>query len=81
MTIIWLFLALCPALLTASIEEQRCVSGYCLPAGYQKLETPVKDHYTTVKMVTDIMDVLSVNDKEFSVTLTMYFAVQWEEPR
>ena len=22
-----------------------------------------------------------VNDKEFSVTLTMYFAVRWEEPR
>ena len=27
------------------------------------------------------MDVLQVNDKEFSVTLTMYFSVQWEEPR
>ena len=22
-----------------------------------------------------------MNDKEFSVTLTMYFAVRWEEPR
>ena len=27
------------------------------------------------------MDILEVNDKEFSVTLTMYFNVQWDEPR
>ena len=24
---------------------------------------------------------LQVNDKEFSVTMTMYFSVQWDEPR
>lgn len=27
------------------------------------------------------MDIMNVNDKEFSVTLTMYFSVKWEEPR
>ena len=27
------------------------------------------------------MDILEVNDKEFSVTMTMYFNVQWDEPR
>lgn len=27
------------------------------------------------------MDILEVNDKEFSVTMTMYFNVKWSEPR
>ncbi len=27
------------------------------------------------------MDIMGVNDKEFSVTLTMYFSVKWDEPR
>ncbi len=39
------------------------------------------DHVNVVNIDTDIMDVLTVNDKEFSVTLTMYFSVKWEEPR
>ena len=30
---------------------------------------------------TDIMDIMAVNDKEFSVTLSMYFSVRWDEPR
>lgn len=34
-----------------------------------------------VNIETQIMDILEVNDKEFSVTLTMYFNVQWDEPR
>jgi len=39
---------------------QKCVSGYCLPLDYKKLEAPIKDSYTTVKIETDIMDVLNV---------------------
>ena len=27
------------------------------------------------------MDIMDVSDKEFSVTLTMYFSVKWDEPR
>ena len=81
--------------------EQKCVSGFCLPELYEKLENPgsVTNSTTTVHVETEIMDVLQVrhvhpgvskihplmffqvNDKEFSVTLTMYFAVRWEEPR
>ena len=34
-----------------------------------------------VTIETQIMDILEVNDKEFSVTMTMYFNVQWDEPR
>ena len=57
------------------------MSGFCLPHGYKKLETPIAEGTNHVNIETDIMDVMSVNDKEFSVTLTMYFAVKWNEPR
>jgi hypothetical protein len=39
---------------------QKCVSGFCLPLDYKRLEAPFKDSYTTVKVETDIMDVLQV---------------------
>ena len=44
---------------------QKCVSGFCLPPNYEKLETPVKDTYTTVKVETEIMDVLQVSERIF----------------
>ena len=34
-----------------------------------------------VAVETDIMDIMGVNDKQFSVTISMYFAVKWDEPR
>ena len=40
---------------------QKCVSGFCLPIDYKRLEAPFKDSYTTVKVETDIMDVLQVS--------------------
>ncbi len=42
---------------------------------------PFTDTYNEVGLSTGIMDILEVNDKEFSVTLTMYFEVKWDEPR
>ncbi len=66
---------------SSSEQMQKCVAGFCLPHDYAKLETPKMDHVNVVNVNTDIMDVLTVNDKEFSVTLTMYFSVKWEEPR
>ena len=40
--------------------KQKCVSGYCLPIGYQKLESPIEETATTVSIETDIMDFLMV---------------------
>ncbi|XP_040576873.1 glutamate-gated chloride channel subunit beta [Lepeophtheirus salmonis] len=62
-------------------EELKCVSGFCLPRNYEKLESPKPLKTTTIHVEVDVMDVLNVNDKEFSVTLSMYFSVRWEEPR
>jgi hypothetical protein len=41
-------------------KSQKCVSGFCLPLDYKRLEAPFKDSYTTVKVETDIMDVFQV---------------------
>ena len=43
--------------------EQKCVSGFCLPELYEKLENPgsVTNSTTTVHVETEIMDVLNVS--------------------
>ena len=59
----------------------RCVLGFCLPLNYQKLESPNPDGAVHVDINVEILDILSVNDKEFSITMSMYFSVQWQESR
>ena len=51
----------------------RCVLGFCLPLNYQKLESPDPDGAVHVDINVEILDILSVNDKEFSITMSMYF--------
>ena len=53
--------------------EAECVLGWCLPKDYQKLESPQPDSPVHVKINVEILDILSVNDKEFSITMSMYF--------
>ena len=57
----------------AEPQEAECVLGWCLPRDYQKLESPQPDSPVHVKINVEILDILSVNDKEFSITMSMYF--------
>ena len=59
----------------------KCVLGWCLPITYQKLESPTPDEPVHVDINVEILDILSVNDKEFSITMSMYFSVMWQESR
>ena len=59
----------------------KCVLGWCLPLNYQKLESPIPDGAVHVDINVEILDILSVNDKEFSITMSMYFSVMWQESR
>ena len=59
----------------------KCVLGWCLPLDYQKLESPIPDGAVHVDIDVEILDILSINDKEFSITMSMYFSVQWREGR
>ena len=45
----------------ASSDIQKCVSGFCLPRDYVKLEKPAMDHVNVVNVDTEIMDVLTVS--------------------
>ena len=59
----------------------KCVLGWCLPEDYQKLESPRPDSPVNVDINVEILDILSVNDKDFSITMSMYFSVMWQESR
>ena len=59
----------------------QCVKGFCLPLDYQKLESPTPDSPVHVDINVEILDILSVNDKEFSISMSMYFSVMWSEHR
>ena len=59
----------------------KCVLGWCLPKDYQKLESPRPDSPVNVDINVEILDILSVNDKEFSISMSMYFSVMWQESR
>ena len=81
MCIILLFLTLLPLPGNAQLSAPKCVLGWCLPSSYQKLESPTPDDSVHVDINVEILDILSVNDKEFSITMSMYFSVMWQESR
>ena len=62
-------------------SSDKCVLGWCLPKDYQKLESPRPTSPVDVDINVEILDILSVNDKEFSITMSMYFSVRWQESR
>lgn len=61
-----------------------CVRKYCLSKDYDKVEFP-RDEATKeqveIKLEFNDLEVLHVNDRDFTVTLKMYLGVHWNEPR
>merc|ERR1719266_2527322 len=53
----------------------------CLAPGYSTFDLPFRHQQNFIKIVFDISDVLSINDKDFSITFGLYFSVEWVEPR
>ena len=57
---------------------------FCLPKEYDKNEFP-RDISNTepikIRLEFNDLEVLHVNDKDFTVTLKMYLGVHWNEPR
>ena len=79
-----IFLFLLPFVFCRSDNQNnsvKCVLGWCLPKDYQKLESPRPDSPVNVDINVEILDILSVNDKEFSISMSMYFSVMWQESR
>ncbi len=57
----------------------RCVSGFCLDSDYQRLELPQRP--TVVHVGMDVMDITSINDQDFTISIYTHMALRWTEPR
>ena len=58
-----------------------CTKEFCLPSDYNRLIKPFPNQPVEIKCDLDILQILEINDGKFYVTFSMYFGVQWEEPR
>jgi len=88
-----LFLAICllalaPPRLTAGKRGDsgfKCSAGIskslCLPDNYSKFELPYTEQTNVIGVSIDIDEVLRINDKDYSITFSTYFNVEWRERR
>lgn len=53
----------------------------CLAPGYSTFDLPFRHQPNFIKIGFEISDVLSINDKDYSITFGLYFSVEWVEPR
>lgn len=53
----------------------------CLPANYSSMDLPLPKEANLILIEIHISDVLVINDRDFSITYSLYFNVQWREPR
>jgi len=52
----------------------------CLPEDYSKFDLPFKNR-NNIKIGFEISDVLKIDDKDYAITFSLYFSVEWYEPR
>ena len=45
------------------------------------MDIPFGSEANLIKVELHISDVLKINDRDFSITFSLYFNVQWLEPR
>jgi len=62
-------------------NKNRTNSHLCLPEDYNKFDLPFKTEGNVIDIGIDIVDVLRIQDKEYSVEFSCYFNVMWTEPR
>jgi len=82
---IFLFLFLLPLTSQGASEGFECdgdkPSILCLAPGYSTFDLPHRQQPNNIKIGFEISDVLSINDKDYSITFGLYFSVEWVEPR
>ena len=45
------------------------------------MDIPLTDEPNNIGIEIHISDVLKINDRDFSITFSLYFNVKWKEPR
>ena len=53
----------------------------CLQKNYSMMDIPLVDEPNNIGIEIHISDVLKINDRDFSITFSLYFNVKWREPR
>ena len=82
----WTIFVLIPLLHQTSVRGQETYCDddnqkFCLPENYFKSELPVEPGVNDISVSIDIDEVLSVNDKDMSITIACYFNIKWNDKR
>ena len=56
-----------------------CAEELCIPDDYDMFHMP--EEFVQVEIGIRVVEVLGINDKDFSAELYMYFAVSWNDAR
>ena len=69
--------------LSATEDYLVCSRDFCLPKMYDKIQLPPTENNEALKVGTEfsIVQLTSVDDKNFEVKMVMYFRISWDEPR
>ena len=71
-----------PPLLSNSFQCNKGLpKSICLPENYSKFELPISDQPNVIGISIDIDEVLGINGKDYSITFSTYFNVEWTERR
>ena len=63
------------------LNSTKCFKDiFCIPTDYDKHNRPIEDT-VVIGLDIDIIEVLAINDQDFSTTILMYIGANWEEPR
>ena len=82
MRFLFIFWILVPFLNPISASKNlTCTEQFCLPKDYNRLLKPYSDKPVHISVDLDILQILKVNDLDFTITFSMYFGVYWNEPR
>jgi hypothetical protein len=61
---------------------QKCAENYCLPNDYNKLAVPFKESgQMEISINFEILQILEIDDIQFTVSMLMYLGVTWEDHR
>ena len=63
------------------LNSTKCFKDiFCIPTDYDKHNRPIEET-VLIGVDIDIIEVLTINDQDFSTTIMMYIGATWEEPR
>ena len=79
----WAFLIYAKAESSPSDDYLVCSGPFCLDKTYDKIKLPptAKNQALRIGLEFSILQITSVDDKNFQVNLVMYYRTSWDEPR